>query len=140
MAVTATPALPQAPIHSGVKILPADTSTLKTVYTGGANGSKIVSVIVSSSDTSTRDVQLGITTSADFKVLCTVTIPITAGYVAGTPPVNLLSPSNCPGLSVDNDGQTYIFLTDNTETLQIKSLTTVTTAKEIDINSFGANF
>ncbi len=140
MPVTSTPALPQAPISSKIQILPADASGLKTVYTGGSNGSKIVSVIVSSSDTSTRDVQLGITRTAVFYPLCTVTIPITAGQVAGTPPINLLSPSNVPGLPVDNDGQTFIFLTDASDSLQIKALTTVTTAKEIDVNSFGANF
>lgn len=140
MAVTATPALPQTPKSAKIQILPADTSALKTAYTGGSNGSKITAVMVASTDTSARDVQVGITNTSIFYPICTVTIPITAGFVAGTPVVNMLSAANAPGLPVDNDGQVYIYLTSASDTLQVKSLTTVTAAKEIDVNVFGADF
>lgn len=140
MAVTATPALPQTPKSAKVQILPAGTTAVQTLYTGGSNGSKVTAVIVSSSDTSARDVQLGITNTAVFYPLCTVTIPITAGQVTGTAPVNMLSITNLPGLPVDNDGQPYIYLTSASDVLGIKSLTTVTTAKEIDVTAFGADF
>jgi hypothetical protein len=140
MAVTATPALLQTPKNSKVQILPADTTTLKTLYTGGANGSKIVAVFASSTDTSTRDVQIGVTRSGTFFPLCTITVAITAGTVAGTSPASLLSSSAIPSLPVDNDGQTYILLSDSTDLLQVKALTTVTGAKEIDITAIGADF
>lgn len=140
MPVTATPVFPQTPQSSKVQILPADASNLKTLYTGGANGSKVTAAIVSSSDTSTRDVQIGITRSATFFPLCTITVPINAGQVAGTPPINLLNPVNCPGLPIDNDGQVYVYLSSASDLLQVKSLTTVTAAKELDFNSFGADF
>lgn len=140
MAVTPTPALPQTPKSSKQQILPADTTTLKTLYTGGANGSKVTSVIATSSDTASRDVTIGITRSGTFYPLGTFTVPIAAGQVAGTPAVDLLSPSVIAGLPVDNDGQPYIFLSDATDLLQAKALTTVTAAKEIDINAFGADF
>lgn len=140
MAKTPTPALPQSPKNSKVQILPADASGLKTVYTGGAEGSKISSIIATSSDTSARDVQIGITTGGTFFPLGTVSVPITAGQVTGTPAVNLLDPTVIKGLPLDNDGQPYIFLSSASDTLQVKALTTVTTAKEIDIIAFGADF
>jgi hypothetical protein len=138
MAVTPTGAFPQNPKSGKVQILNADASNLKTIYTGGANGSKITSVVATSSDTSARDVTIGISNSGTFYPFYTVTIAITAGQIAATPPVNLL-PAGI-GLPVDNDGQTYIFLQSASDTLQVKALTTVTSAKEIDINSFGADF
>ena len=140
MAVTATPVFVQTPKNGNVQILPADASNLKTIYTGGANGSKIIGLYVTSSDTSARDVQFGITVGGVFYPLYTSTIAITAGQVAATPSVNLLDPSKAVGLPVDSDGNPFIFLASASYTLQIKSLTTVTAAKEIDISCFAADF
>jgi hypothetical protein len=140
MSVTPLPAFPQTPKSAKVQILNADASALKTIYTGGANGSKITAVIATSSDTSNRDVTIGISRSGTFFPLATITVPLTAGQAAGVSAVNLLDPTIMKGLPVDNDGQVYIYLSDATDLLQAKALTTVTTAKEIDINSFGADF
>lgn len=140
MATSSLPVLPQVLKNSKVQILNADASGLKTIYTGGSNGTKITSVVAASTDTSSRDVQIGIERSSTFYILGTVTVPIGAGTVAGTPAVNLLDPTVIKGLPVDNDGQSYIFLADATDLLRAKALTTVTTAKEIDINSFGSDF
>lgn len=137
MAVTATPVFPQTPKSSKVQILNADASNLKTAYTGGSNGSKITGLIAASTDTSARDVQIGITNGGTFFILYTVSVPIGAGTVAGTPPVDLL---NVTGLPIDNDGQKYLYLQSASDTLQVKALTTVTTAKEIDINAIGSDF
>lgn len=140
MAVSATGSFPQLPKNGNVQILPADASGLKTIYTGGANGSKISALIVTSNDTSARDVTWGITVSAVFYPLGTITIPITAGQVNSAAAVNLLDLSKTPGLPVDSDGNPYIFLASASYTLQIKALTTVTAAKEIDINAMGADW
>ena len=96
--------------------------------------------MAASTDTSARDVQIGITKSAVFYILATKTVSLTAGHVAGVAAVNLLNTTDMPGLPVDSDGQVYLFLSDANDTLQIKSLTTVTAAKEIDINAIGADF
>lgn len=140
MAVTATPALPQAPKSFKVQILPTDASALKTIAAGGANGTKITAIMVASTDTSARDVQIGITKSSVFYILATKTIPLSSGNIAGTPAVNLLNLTDMPGLPIDADGQPYLFLSDANDALQAKSLTTVTAAKEIDINAIGADF
>lgn len=140
MAITATPSLPQAPKNYKVQILPADTTTLKTVATGGANGTKISALMASSSDTAARDVTWGITTGAVFFPLGTVTIPITAGQIAATPAVNLFDLTKSPGLPIDSDGNPFIFLSSASDTLQAKSLVAVTAAKEIDLTAIGADF
>lgn len=140
MAVTATPVFPQVPKSFKVQILPADASGLKTIATGGTNGSKVNAIVVSSSDTAARDVSWGITNTSIFYVMGTVTIPITAGQIAATPAVNLLDITKTPGLPIDADGNPYILLASSSDTLQIKALTTVTAAKEIDVSAVGADF
>lgn len=129
----------QTPKRGMVQIANADASALKTVATAGANGSKVSSLILSSSDTSARDVQWGVSRSGTFNPVATVTIPITAGQVSGTPPVDLFSSTNAPGLPVDNDGQPYILM-ESGDTLDIKALTTVTSTKLISASSNFGNF
>lgn len=140
MAVTSTGSFPQSPKNGNVQILPADASALKTVYTGGANGTKIVSLIATSNDTSARDVTWGITVAATFYPMGTVAIPITAGSINSAPAINLFDLNRTPGLPLDSDGNPYIFLASASYTLQIKALTTVTAAKEIDISAVAADW
>ena len=132
MAFTPTndPTFAKQPTNGHVQILPADASAQKTLYTAGANGSKIIGVIIGSTDTSARDIQLSIVNTALTYVLGTKTVAINAGSVAGTPAVNLLDPAVIPGMPVDNDGNPFLFLISG-DTLVINSLTTVTTAKLI---------
>lgn len=140
MTVTSTGSFPQNPKNGNVQILPADTTTLKTLYTGGTNGSKITGLIGTSSDTTARDVTWGITVSSVFYPMGTITIPVTAGQVNSVPAVNLLDLTKTPGLPLDSDGNPYIFLASASYALQVKSLTTVTTAKELDFNAIGADW
>jgi hypothetical protein len=137
MAITPTPVYPQTPKNGHVQILPADASGLKTLYTAGSNGSKITAVICSSTDTSARDVSVGVTRSAVFYALGTTTVAITAGTIAATAAQDMFT--GIPGLPIDNDGQVYIFI-ESGDTFQVKSLTTVTAAKELDFNCIGADF
>jgi hypothetical protein len=140
VAVTSTPVFVQVPKNYKVQILPADASNLKTIATGGTNGSKVSAIMVTSSDTSARDVTWGITTGGTFFPLGTVTIAITAGQVNSAPAVNLMDLSKTPGMPLDGDGNPFVFLSSASDTLQIKSLTTVTAAKEIDITAIGGDF
>jgi histidinol dehydrogenase len=130
---------PQTPKKGLQQILPADTSSLKTVLTGGTNGTKVSSLMLSSSDTSARDVTIGISRSGTYYPIGTVTVPITAGQIAATPGINALAASVCPGLPVDNDGQPYLTL-QASDTLDIKSLTTVTAAKAISALADGSDY
>ena len=83
-----------APIYVGtpkigvVQCLPADTTTAKTVYTAGASGSKLVSLVATSTDTAARIFTVAIVRSAVSYPVTTVTVPITAGNDGTTASVN----------------------------------------------------
>ena len=53
--------LARQPQNGKVQILPADAQAQKTVYTAGASGSKVSSLIGTSTDTAAHDVQISIT-------------------------------------------------------------------------------
>jgi hypothetical protein len=119
------------PKVSNQTIVNADASGLKTLVTGAAQGSKVSGVMLSSDDTVARDVQVGVTQNGgSFFPLGTVVVPIQAGTIAATSSVKALDTAKIPGLPIDSDGNPYIFL-ETGDTLQIKSLTTMTATKSI---------
>lgn len=118
---------PQTPKNGVVQILPADTTTQKTVFTAGSNGSKVTGLVLSSTDTSARDVAVSVTRSGTSYLLGTVTLPIGAGFSGAVPAVNGLT---FPGLPADSDGNPYLLLLSG-DTLTVAALTTVTAAKVI---------
>lgn len=139
MAGTATPIYAQLIVDKPVQILPADTTTLKTIVAGGTNGTKIESLIVTSTDTSARDVALYKTISAVDYLLGTVSIPITAGFTNAIPSIDLLNNPQIPGLSTDAFGNKYIFVASGT-TLKIAALITITAAKAISVIASGGDY
>lgn len=112
------------------QILPADTSSLVTLYTAPTNGARVESIAVSSSDTSARDVSLAVTKGGVDYIIGTVTIPITAGQIAATPAIDLLQYLAMPWLRFDENGNRFLQL-DTGCVLKVKSLTTVTAAKAL---------
>lgn len=137
MTITATPAFCQTPKISKTSILPADTTTKKTVVTAGSNGSKVVAIIASSTDTGTRIVQLYLTRSATSFLIGSTIVAIGAGTDGAANTSNLLT--TIPGLPLDNDGQAYLFL-ESGDTLQAMVTVTVTAAKEIDVFAVHGDF
>lgn len=141
MPVTATPSLPQNPRHQSVQVTTGTgSSTLVGLQTGGSNGTKITSVMVSNGDSTANTVTVGITTAAVFYPLATVSLPANAGTSSATPAVALLSTTNIT-LPVDNDGQQYIFLNSSLDTLQVKAALVPSSAgSAISFHAFGADF
>ena len=110
MAVTATPIFPQTLTNTPVTILPADTTTLKTAYTAGSNGSKLEAIYVTNTDSaSAYSVQINITISSTSYLLGTVNVPLSAGNTTAAPNVNLLASTNL-NLPKDANGNPYIYL------------------------------
>lgn len=102
----------QTPRMGAVSFSTADTAgTNKTVIQGGSNGTKITALYATSNDTGAA--HLGTVqfqrSAANFGGVA-VNIPVSAGFVNGTPPVNFLSTAVWPGLPVDSDGNPYLFL------------------------------
>lgn len=129
----------QTPKVTPKSILPADTTTKVTIATAGANGSKVVGITVTSTDTGTRILQVWLTRSATSYLIGSFIIPIGAGTDGAISVFNLFGSSLLPGLPVDNDGQRYMFL-ESGDTLQASVTVAVTAAKEIDIATIFGDF
>lgn len=131
MAVTSTPALPQA-INFGIgQILPADTTTLKTIWTAGSNGSLLQSLGMSSTDTSNRDIQFYITRSGTDYLICTIQAPLTAGATNAIPSVDVLRHAMWPWLQYDMAGNRQLRLKSG-DVLKFASTGTITAAKVVN--------
>lgn len=119
-AVTATPVFIQTPKLGRIQILngtgayaiasgAATVTNTVAAYTCGANGSKITGIIASSNDSASRELTVFMVPASNVPyIITTATIPITAGQLAGTPPVSMLSATNAPGLPMDSDGNPYL--------------------------------
>lgn len=138
MAVTANSIISAQALNRGhVQIANADAQTQKTVYTAGANGSIIRGLILQSTDTSGRDVQISITNGGTSYPIGTVTVPAGAGNAGTTPSVNGLNSTQLPGLPVDSNGNPVLALVSG-DTLTVSALSTVTSGKLITVSAIEA--
>lgn len=97
-------------------------NTAVTVYAGGANGSKITAFIGAGlGTTGAFDVQWGTSSGGALYIYGTVSIPSSAGNNSATPSVNMFNTTNVPGLSLDSDGNPYVFLASSAWTLQART-------------------
>jgi len=136
MSVTSTPIFPQTIKSSEVQILPADTSSLKTLYTAGANGSRIEAIYATNTDTAAAyAIQLTVVESATNYLLGTINLPLSSGNTTAAPTVNLFNAGTQLVLNKDSDGNPYIYL-ESGAVLKVNSTTTVNSGK---ILSFVAN-
>lgn len=102
------------------------SSGLVTPYTGGANGSKIVSIVVTATTTQAQDMQWGILNAiSSFILYGTKSIPVAAGSSDSIPAVNLLDTTATPGLPLDSDGNVYIMLASSADQVAAKSPTLI---------------
>jgi hypothetical protein len=115
---------------SGVKILPADTTTLKTLFTAGTDDSVVKSINVQSTDTAARVVQLSVNDGTNDFLIGAVNIPLRSGDTGTAASVDLLAGTLMPSLPYDANGKRIIPLPAG-YILKVNSQTTVTAAKEI---------
>jgi hypothetical protein len=133
MAGTATPIFAQSITTNAVQILPADTTTLKTLVTPPANGCKIESILVTSTDTANKDLQLVVTISSVDYVLATFQCPLNSGFVNNVVTFNALQHAQVVNsLPQDVNGNKVLWLASGA-VLKVKALTTVTAAKSIQL-------
>lgn len=104
------------------------SSTVVTVYSGAANGTKIPGFIAAGIGTSGAfDVQWGASSGGTLYIYGTVSVPAGAGSTSGIVSVNMLNSTNSPGLTIDSDGNPFIFLASSNWSLQAKSPATSST-------------
>lgn len=123
--------------------------TYKTLYTGGANGSKIKAIWVTSNDASAAHlvtVQLSTSTSAHCSPQSNcvggvaVTIPVNAGFANAVPGVNFMAPANWTGPPVDSDGNPFLYLSGSSQTLEVTFATTLTSSDQIGVTVIAEDF
>jgi len=140
MAVTASPIFPQAIKNHQTQIATADASNLKTLITGGTNGTKIEALVATSTDTSARDLQFVLTISAVDYILDTISCPANSGNTNSIATLNILSnATRFLWAPYDAAGNRYLYIASGTA-LKVRSLTTLTSAKVISVMAMGADF
>jgi len=148
--MTSTPVFLQTPIAACAALLNGTgaftfaaasntTTNLVSLVAGGANGSLVEAITISSTDTSARDLILILNNGTYNFVLCTIAIPLNAGFTNAVAPVNLFASAYVPGLSVDANGNKVLNVP-NGSTLYVGTLTAVTSAKQISVVANGGNF
>lgn len=139
MSTTPTPIFPQTIQSESVQILPATTTTLVTLYTGGTNGSKIENIIASNTDTAAAyALTLTIVTSSTNYIIGTINVPLSSGNTTAAPAVSLINSANLP-LAKDSNGNPYLYLGSGS-VLKVNSGTTVNTAKVVSITAIGGDY
>lgn len=139
MAVSHQGVFVQTPKITPKSILPADTTAKVTICTAGSDGTKVVGITVTSTDTGTRILQIWLTRSATSYLLASYLIAIGAGTDGAISVFDAMNGVIWPGLPFDNDGQRYFFL-ESGDTLQASVTVAITAAKEIDITVVSGNF
>lgn len=132
MTVVATPIFPQSIGNPAVQILPADTTSLKTLITADADGTTVNRIFVASTDTAAKDLQFYVTIASVDYLLGTLAIPANSGFTNSVPLVSVFNSSQFPGMLVDNNGNKTLHLAAGS-VLKVKALATVTAAKAISI-------
>ncbi len=123
--------------------------TYKTIYTGDADGSKIVGIWAGTNDDVTHLLTVRHSTSTTDHCAtngtcssgAAVTLTASSGYANGTPVLNVLSTTVWPGLPADTDGNPFMFLSDNTQTIEATFATAFSTAGDhVCVNVIASDF
>jgi len=115
---------------SGAKIVPADTTTLKTLFTAGTNDAIVKAINVQSTDTAARVVQLWVNDGATDYPIVAVNIPLRSGDNGTAASVDLLGGTLTPSLPYDANGKRVLPVPAG-YILKVSSQATVTADKTI---------
>ena len=134
-----SPTFPFQPRAGRTTITVAETTTAQTVYAAGPNGSKIVGLFASTTDTSAPNIQVSITNGATQYNAWVVPLAIGQGTGSATPASqNMLDPIYAAGLPVDNDGNPFLYLVES-DTLTVNALATLA-AGIVTVHCVAADF
>lgn len=132
----------QTPTEGRVQFLQGTDSagTYKTLYTCGANGCRCNGLWETNNDASaTHLVTCQIVNTAVKYGGVALTSIVSAGFVSGTAPQNMMAPAIWPGLPVDSDGNPY-WQGVSGDTLQCTFATALTSTDVINLVGSCADF
>lgn len=113
--------------------------TYKTLYTGSANGSKIMSIVATTNDPSaTHLLTCQVVNGGVFYGGTAATIAVSTGFANAAYPLNIIS--TWTGLPVDSDGNPFLYLKSASDTLQCTFATAITATDVINIMATAADF
>ena len=125
--------------HSFLDIEAGDTTGEQTLFTAGADGSILRTIIASSDDTADMDVVLSINDGATSYIIGVVEVPLGSGTTADLPSVNLLNNTAIPSLQLDNQGNYFLPMKAG-YTIEANVLVAVTAAKKIQLTAIGEDY
>ena len=144
MTASNLPIFPSTLLSAAVQFTNSTSTTVPTtILAAQTNGAKLEAIMITSTDTSARDVSVYVTISATNYLLGTVSIPAGAGLTDTVPAVNFLTALSSGAamlpLPVDANGNRYLYL-QSTASLTATPGTTITSAKTIQIITVGGAF
>jgi len=130
MAANTSPIFELVPTNKGVQFTSADTTSKKTIQTGGTNGTRIDSIPVSTNDTSAVNLAFYIGTGGTDYYIGNVTVAIGSGYTTVTrvDAMGTLSPT-----------LGYLVLASG-DTLKCNCVATMTAVKTTDVVAIGGDY
>jgi hypothetical protein len=115
--------------------------TYKTVFTPGANGSRLYAIFESNNDGSaTHLVSCEIYVGSVAYVFTATTTASSDGFANATPAKNLLTTTTMPGLKVDSNGNSYLELSSSSDLVKCTFATALTSSTLINIIAVGADY
>jgi hypothetical protein len=111
-------------------VVNADSTGLKTLYTGGTNDSVVKALQVTSDDTSARVVNVYVNNGSTDFLLGSVSVAASSGTNGTAAAIDLLGGTLMPGLPYDAQGKRVLPLPVN-YVLKVSSQTAVTSGKTL---------
>lgn len=107
--------------------------TYKTVYTAGANGSDISSIVLNNNDPSATHLMTCQLVNGGVKYGgAAITPVVNSGFATNVPPVNMIDPGIWPGLAADPNGNPILRMISG-DTLQCTFATALTSTDLINV-------
>lgn len=131
--------LPVGANNNSVTIVNADGTSLKTLFTAGANDSDVKSIVATSSDTVQRNLSVYVTRGGTDYLLGTVPIYALSGTDGAATTIDVFTNAFLTGLLIDNVGKYYMSLKSG-DVLKVGVIVAVTAAKTITVSAFGQDY
>lgn len=135
MAANVTPIFPVAVNNGSVTIVNADGTTAKTLFSAGANGSRIDQIVCTSDDSASETIQLIINDGSNNNIVGEISIPAGAGTNGSTKGVKVINSTDLPWLP--DSGSIFI---KTGYSIKVKSKAAVTAAKTLTFVLFAGDY
>jgi hypothetical protein len=139
MAYSNIPIFLQALRDSFLQLTNATGTTVTTIFTAGAQGTKVENIIVFNSDVTIRNLAFYFVSSSTNYLLGTLAIPASAGSSSSIPAVSVLESTQMVGLAHDPFGNSYLYVAPGNG-LAVATTTTITSPNFINITCSGGDF